>query len=139
MVPTRELALQVNSEINSLKGEKEGYFKSLAIYGGNPVGSQLSQVRNGIDILVATPGRLKDFLDRGSVSLSSVQVVCIDEADEMLKQGFQEDIEEIFKHVRKSTSNKPQTLLFSATIPDWVRNLSRNYQNENTEYIDMIK
>ena len=71
------------------------------MYGGSDIGEQIRNIREGVDILVSTPGRLLDLLNRGVLDLSYLQVTCLDEADEMLKQGFQEDIEQIFEYVRK--------------------------------------
>ena len=73
------------------------------------------------------------------ISLSKLQVTCLDEADEMLKQGFQEDIERIFDYIEKHTPRKTQNLLFSATIPSWVVDLSRKYLSSDRKYVDLIK
>lgn len=84
---------------------------------------QRSMVERGLDIIVGTPGRMIDFLERGVIKLDNLEVTCLDEADEMLRQGFKEDIEKIFTHVRAKKS-KTQNLLFSATIPDWIWDIS---------------
>lgn len=81
-------------------------------------------------VIVGTPGRLIDMLDRGVINLTKLKTVCIDEADEMLKMGFQEDIEKIFEFVKKNAKAEPQTLLFSATIPEWVMDISRKYLDD---------
>ena len=84
---------------------------------------QRSMVERGLDIIVGTPGRMIDFLERGVIKLDNLEVTCLDEADEMLRQGFKEDIEKIFTYVRAKKS-KTQNLLFSATIPDWIWDIS---------------
>jgi ATP-dependent RNA helicase DeaD len=86
------LAIQVKTEINSLKIKKEDDFDVVAVYGGADIHEQIRKIREGCDIIVATPGRLIDLLERGAIKLSHLLVTCLDEADEMLKQGFQEDI-----------------------------------------------
>ncbi len=113
-------------------------FKVLGIYGGDPISKQSNRLSRGVDIVVATPGRMIDMMDRGLVSLASIQVVCLDEADEMLKQGFQENIETIFSKIKKQQKDAIQTLLFSATFPEWVNTLSTKYQNRDTEMIDLV-
>ena len=92
----------------------------------------------GLDIVVGTPGRLIDFLDRGVIDLSDLEATCLDEADEMLKQGFKEDIERIFDHVHKK-KKKTQNLLFSATIPEWIWSISERYQTKDRPFIDLVK
>jgi superfamily II DNA/RNA helicase len=92
----------------------------------------------GADILVGTPGRLIDFMSNGRIDLSAIETICLDEADEMLKIGFKEDIEMIFKYIYKSCNRKIQCLLFSATIPDWIWDISQKYQ-EKPQFVDMLK
>ena len=108
--------------MNNIEGLRldEGEFQVLGVYGGDPIGRQADRLRKGVDIVVATPGRMIDMLERSYISLSSIQVVCLDEADEMLKQGFQESIEIIFSKIKKQRKESTQTLLFSATFPEWV-------------------
>jgi superfamily II DNA/RNA helicase len=76
---------------------------------------------------VGTPGRLIDMMNREAFNLGHLTTLCIDEADEMLKMGFQEDIERIFGFIKRASKDKPQILLFSATIPDWVMSISHKY------------
>lgn len=95
-------------------------------------------MRKGVDVVVATPGRMIDMLEREFISLSAIQVVCLDEADEMLKQGFQESIETIFSQIRKQRKEPTQNLLFSATFPEWVNQLSAKYQSKDTQMIDLV-
>jgi ATP-dependent RNA helicase DDX21 len=116
----------------------EDEFQVLGIYGGDPISRQSSRLSRGVDIVVATPGRMIDMLDRGFISLGSIQVVCLDEADEMLKQGFQESIVTIFSKIKKQRKESIQTLLFSATFPEWVNTLSAKYQSSDTEMIDLV-
>jgi ATP-dependent RNA helicase DeaD len=111
LVPTRELAVQV-AEAFERYGEKLKV-RVLAVYGGAPVQPQLRQLERGVDIVVATPGRAIDHLNRGSLSLDDVRVAVLDEADEMLDMGFAEDIEAILGQ----TPDARQTVLFSATMP----------------------
>lgn len=100
---------------------------------------QIRTIERGIDIIVATPGRLIDLLEKGVIKMNELQVLCLDEADEMLKQGFKEDLEKIYKYITDNAPKKTQNLLFSATIPDWLKDISRTYQDEDCEYINLLK
>ncbi|MBA7679855.1 DEAD-box ATP-dependent RNA helicase CshA [subsurface metagenome] len=124
LVPTRELALQYVEEI----GRITRYIKVVpfAVYGGFDMGVQKAKLQDLVHILVATPGRLIDFLYRGAVSLSEVQTFILDEADELLKEGFLEDIDFVFSCL----VHEHQTLLFSATMPQGVRRLVETYLNQ---------
>lgn len=84
------------------------------------MGQQRSAIERGADIIAATPGRLIDLLERNAIELTELQSICLDEADEMLKQGFQEDVERILKFINQRSPLKTQKLLFSATVPRWV-------------------
>ncbi len=122
ITPTRELALQID---NSVKGY--GRFtriKSLAVYGGAPIDKQMKFLRGGVDIVAATPGRLIDHLNRGTIDLSSVEVLVLDEADRMLDMGFVNDIQKIINIIPKNR----QTLLFSATMSKGVEKLTKHIQ-----------
>lgn len=121
LAPTRELALQV-AQATSEYGSGRGV-RVMAVYGGQQYGRQISQLRQGADIVVGTPGRLLDLIDKGYLDLSSVSTVILDEADEMLSMGFIEDIEEILSR----TPSERQTALFSATIPPGVHHLASKY------------
>ena len=114
LAPTRELALQV-AKAGSDYG-KSLNVSILAVYGGQPYSPQLSRLRQGVDIVVGTPGRLLDLLDKGALDLSHVSTVVIDEADEMLSMGFIEDIENILSKIPPER----QTALFSARSEDVV-------------------
>jgi ATP-dependent RNA helicase DDX21 len=122
MVPTRELARQVEAEINELA--RPHFLATAAFYGGSSYLPQEQALRTGIDILVATPGRLTDHMERGSLKLNNVKHVVLDEADEMLDMGFAKDIENILRRV---DMDKSQTLMFSATTPDWIEQIARKY------------
>ena len=124
VVPTRELGVQVAAEL-----EKIGTDLSVAaIYGGRAFEPQLAQLKEGVDILVATPGRLLDLHRQKEVDLTTVKQLVLDEADEMLDLGFLPDVEKIFS----LTQNRTQTMLFSATMPGDVMVLARKYLNQST-------
>ncbi len=118
--PTRELADQITTELRSFSGD----VRVAAVYGGVGYGPQLTALNNGVDILVACPGRLEDLIDRGSVSLGDVEQVVLDEADRMADMGFMPAV----KRILDRTSDKRQTVLFSATLDGDIAKLSRDYQ-----------
>lgn len=124
--PTRELALQVSTDIQQA-GEKLG-MRVLSVYGGRAYEPQIDALRAGIDIVVGTPGRIIDLATRGDLDLSHVRELVLDEADEMLDMGFLPDVERIVALV---PSNR-QTLLFSATMPGQIIALARRYMNQPT-------
>ncbi len=121
LVPTRELAIQVSEAMDSY-GRDMGV-RTLPVYGGQPIGRQLRVLDRGVDVVVATPGRALDHIARGSLDLSGLEVVVLDEADEMLDMGFAEDIEAILGETPASR----QTALFSATMPPRINGLVRRY------------
>ena len=121
LCPTRELAVQVTGELIRL-----GTFASVrvvAVYGGQAMSVQLDALKNGAHVVVATPGRLMDHMERGTLRLDRVQVVVLDEADQMLDIGFADDIERILRRTPKAR----QTALFSATMPGPIKYLARRY------------
>lgn len=124
LTPTRELALQVSEELISLKGDKKLFIE--AIYGGASMETQLKNLRKGVDIVVGTPGRVIDHLERGSLKIENISYFVLDEADEMLNMGFIEDIELILS----KTPTDKRMLLFSATMPDRIQQLARNFMRE---------
>ena len=124
LVPTRELAMQVSEALHRY-GERSGT-RVLPIYGGQSIGVQLRQLKRGIDVVIATPGRAVDHLKRGSLRLDSVQVVVLDEADEMLDMGFAEDLETILS----ATPASRQTALFSATISPAIARIAKRHLRE---------
>ncbi|PIE82185.1 MAG: RNA helicase [Chloroflexi bacterium] len=121
LTPTRELAMQVSKAMYAYGANTEA--RVLAVYGGTPYGRQISRLKKGVDIVVGTPGRLLDHIKRGTLDLSQVRMVVLDEADEMLSMGFIEDVEAILDE----TSHEQQTALFSATMPDPIRKLADKY------------
>ena len=124
LVPTRELALQVTEELISFNHEKR--VSVTAIYGGASIGEQLRRLSRGVDIVVGTPGRVLDHIGRGSLDLSSISYMVLDEADEMLNMGFIEDIEAIMA----AMNEERRVLLFSATMPERIVRLSQSYMRE---------
>ncbi len=128
LCPTRELCLQISKDI-------EKFAKNLpdvhvvAVYGGANIGDQLRQIRRGVQIVVATPGRMLDIIGRKAIDFSNVRYVVLDEADEMLNMGFQEDINNILS----TTPEEKKTWLFSATMPAEVRRIAKNYMTDPVE------
>ncbi len=122
LVPTRELAEQIRSDLAPMAIAVDRRIS--AVYGGVGYGPQLKALRHGVDVLVATPGRLEDLVDRGDVELASVDIVVIDEADRMADMGFLPAV----RRIVDMTSARRQTLLFSATLDDDVAVLGRQYQ-----------
>lgn len=122
LCPTRELSLQVSGQVNLL-GKYLGV-ESLPIYGGAGYSEQLSGLRRGLPVVVGTPGRIIDHIERGTLKLDQVKVVILDEADEMISMGFREDMETILETVNKETSN---TWLFSATMSPAVRRVADDF------------
>jgi superfamily II DNA/RNA helicase len=123
VAPTRELAEQIDEAIRDLgKGTP---LRSMTIYGGSSAYNQVKKLHRGVDIIVACPGRLLDHINQGKVDLSSVEMLVLDEADRMLDMGFIPDIRRILRHVPA----KRQTLLFSATMPDDIRKLTKQIMN----------
>lgn len=129
--PTRELAIQITEEANKFNINDIGI---LAAYGGKDVGSQLKKLNKGINLIIATPGRLLDHLERKSISLSKLNTIVIDEVDQMLLMGFKNEIEKIMSYAPK----KLQTLCFSATIDSKVKKLAYRYMN-NPAIIDITE
>ncbi|MFL7869210.1 MAG: DEAD/DEAH box helicase [Anaerolineales bacterium] len=124
LAPTRELALQVADAFYEYGKHHDA--RVLAVYGGAPYGRQISRLNKGVDIVVATPGRLLDLLERNAINLRMVKTVVLDEADEMLKMGFIEDVETILAQ----TPETRQTALFSATVPAPIRRLADKYMRD---------
>lgn len=122
--PTRELCLQIAKDLMNY-GKYVNGLKVLAVYGGTDIRAQISSLKRGVNILVATPGRLLDLINRGVCDLSHVNTVVLDEADEMLNMGFKEDLNSILSE----TPDEKQTLLFSATMPKEVERIASNYMN----------
>ncbi|RHZ83009.1 hypothetical protein Glove_100g23 [Diversispora epigaea] len=141
MTPTRDLAKQISTEFESIAPS----LKTLCIYGGVAYDLQNQGLREGIDILVGTPGRVLDHIDRGNLKLSEVKFVVLDEADQMLDIGFSEAMETVLQNVKQHKEEQQQdkgvdyqTLLFSATVPDWVRKTVKKYLKADYVNVDLI-
>ena len=126
--PTRELCLQITNDLETFKKHSKGIFTE-AVYGGTSITMQIRNLRKGVQIVIATPGRLIDLIERKAIDLQKVKYVVLDEADEMLNMGFREDID----FVLKNTINRESTWLFSATMPPEVRAISKNYMENPKE------
>jgi ATP-dependent RNA helicase DeaD len=124
LCPTRELAIQVAAECTRLLRHKKGIV-ALPVYGGQPIEHQLFMLQRGVQIVIGTPGRVLDHLERGSLSLDAVQIAVLDEADEMLDMGFRDDIKKILDVL----SHSRQMAFFSATLPDDIRDMIKMYMN----------
>ena len=128
LAPTRELALQVCEAFESYAGHLRGVHV-LPVYGGQGYGQQLSALRRGVHVVVGTPGRIMDHLDKGTLDLTELRFLVLDEADEMLKMGFAEDVETILAE----TPDDKQVALFSATMPPQIRRLAGTYLKDPDE------
>jgi ATP-dependent RNA helicase DeaD len=128
LAPTRELALQVCEAFEKYASHMKGVHV-LPVYGGQGYGVQLSALRRGVHIVVGTPGRIMDHLEKGTLDLTELKYLVLDEADEMLKMGFAEDVETILA----DTPTDKQVALFSATMPAQIRRISKQYLNEPEE------
>ena len=128
LAPTRELALQVSEAFERYAAHLPG-LHVLPVYGGQAYGVQLSALRRGVHVVVGTPGRVIDHLDKGTLDLSELRFLVLDEADEMLNMGFAEDVETILQ----GTPEDKQVALFSATMPAQIRRISKQYLNDPTE------
>ena len=124
LTPTRELAIQVAEAFEQYAKGTRGV-EVLALYGGQSYSIQLSALRRGAQIIVATPGRLIDHINRGTIKFDALQALVLDEADEMLRMGFIDDVESIME----KTPREKQTCLFSATMPKQIQNISSKYMN----------
>lgn len=128
LAPTRELAIQVSEELRKIGKVKR--VKTLSIYGGQSIGRQIKALKQGVHVVVGTPGRLLDHLRRGTLITDHVQTIVLDEADEMLDMGFIDDIEAVLRFIPKER----QLLLFSATMPAAIRELAKRYMR-NPKFI----
>ena len=126
--PTRELCIQIVNEVELFKKFMPG-MHVVAVYGGASIGMQIRDIRRGVQIVVATPGRLIDLIERKAINLEQIRYVVLDEADEMLNMGFQDDIEFILQN----TPQREATWLFSATMPAEIRRVSKKYMNSPKE------
>lgn len=130
LCPTRELCLQIADDLNDYGKKMDGLFV-LPVYGGSSIRNQIQNLKKGVQIIVATPGRLIDLMERGIIDLSSVKNVVMDEADEMLNMGFSEDIDLILA----SVPEERHILLFSATMPSEIEKISKQYMHDPKEIV----
>ena len=128
--PTRELCLQIGGDLADFSKYTPG-LSVLPVYGGSSIESQIRTLRKGVQIIVATPGRLLDLIKRGEVNLSGVHTVILDEADEMLNMGFLDDINAILDNV----PDNRKMLMFSATMPDEIAKIAKNYMHNPQEFV----
>lgn len=129
LAPTRELAIQVAEEINSFANGRK--LKIVPVYGGQSIELQIRQLKKGVDIVVGTPGRVQDLIDRKILKLDKLEYFILDEADEMLNMGFVEDIEKILE----STNKDKRMLFFSATMPKEILKIAENHMRKDYEII----
>ncbi|KAL2995669.1 hypothetical protein AAZX31_10G229200 [Glycine max] len=134
LLPTRELACQVHADFEVYGGAMG--LSSCCLYGGAPYQGQELKLRRGVDIVIGTPGRVKDHIEKGNIDLSQLKFRVLDEADEMLRMGFVEDVEMILGKVENV--NKVQTLLFSATLPDWVKQIALKFLKPDKKTADLV-
>ena len=128
LCPTRELCLQITNDLNNYSKNMPNVHV-VAVYGGASISDQLRQIKRGVQIVVATPGRMLDIINRKAIDFSQVKYVVLDEADEMLNMGFQEDIDSILS----TTPDEKKTWLFSATMPTEVRRIAKKYMTDPFE------
>ncbi len=128
LAPTRELCLQIAGDLQDY-AKYIRHMSILPVYGGSSIGSQIGALKRGVHVVVATPGRLIDLINRGAVSLDNINTLVLDEADEMLSMGFQEDIETILAGI----PDNHRTMLFSATMPKQIAGIAQNYMNNPVE------
>ena len=144
VVPTRELAIQVRREMERFRNQSRE-FRIQAMYGGTDIRSQIEALRYGVEVVIGTPGRLMDHIRRGTLSFKNLKTLILDETDQMLNIGFQEDIEFIIRSIEKEFEeikrkrSKLQMILFSATVPRWVDKVARKYMKEDLVYVDLVK
>ena len=124
LTPTRELCLQVCKQIQSFSSDN--FPRMASVYGGQSMGEQIRNLKKGVEIVVGTPGRVKDHIERGTLKLESISYFILDEADEMLDMGFIEDIEEIFGHANPDS----RILLFSATMPPQILKIASQFMGD---------
>lgn len=128
LCPTRELCLQITSDIQKYSKYCDN-LRTVAVYGGASIGAQIKELRRGVQIVVATPGRMIDIIERGEVNFEAIKVIVLDEADEMLNMGFKESINEILSN----TPTEKNTWLFTATMPNEIRQISKKYMKNPIE------
>ncbi len=130
IAPTRELCLQIAGDLADFSKYQEG-LRILPVYGGSSIDSQIRSLRKGVQVIVATPGRLIDLIKRGEVKLNDVHTVILDEADEMLNMGFIDDINQILEHVPEDR----KMLMFSATMPKEIAGIAKRFMHDPIEFV----
>ncbi|CAL8464893.1 g4428 [Coccomyxa elongata] len=133
LAPTRELAKQVHADFENIG--RAANLSTVCLYGGAPMSPQEQILRRGCDVVVGTPGRVKDHLERGNLKLQDLMFRVLDECDEMLNMGFVEDVEKI---LNAGGDIKVQTLLFSATLPSWVKDITRRFLQPSHKLVDLV-
>ncbi|KAI9296561.1 DEAD-domain-containing protein, partial [Neoconidiobolus thromboides FSU 785] len=141
LAPTRELASQVEKEITKLVANS---YSTLCIYGGSPYRPQENKLREGVDIVVGTPGRVQDLINKGHLKLTEIETLILDEADHMLDIGFSKELDDIINCVRTQrietigNAQPFQFLLFSATLPEWIKKTIRKYLSKDYITVDHV-
>ena len=130
IAPTRELCLQIAGDLADFSKYQDG-LRILPVYGGSSIDSQIRSLRKGVQVVVATPGRLIDLIKRGEVKLGDVHTVILDEADEMLNMGFIDDINQILEHVPEDR----KMLMFSATMPKEIAGIAKRFMHDPVEFV----
>ncbi|KAK8801904.1 hypothetical protein WA158_006299 [Blastocystis sp. Blastoise] len=141
--PTRELASQIEEQVEMIAP----HLRSVCLFGGTSYDPQERALLRGVEIVVGTPGRVIDHIERNNLRLNSLQFLVLDEADRMLDMGFQEDVEKVIKACngtgetenKRIVPEKIQVLLFSATIPSWIRGITDRYMREDREIVDLVE
>ncbi len=133
--PTRELVQQIKKQLFKFTKYVDAKIFAEGVYGGEKIDKQISALRRTTHIIVATPGRLIDLIDRGEVDLSHIKTIVLDEADEMLSMGFKQDLDQILKY----TSGKRNTWLFSATMPEEIKRIIKKYMAPNAAQVEVNK
>ncbi|MFG6687063.1 DEAD/DEAH box helicase [Mariniflexile sp. HNIBRBA6329] len=135
LAPTRELVQQIKKQLFKFTKYSEDKIFAEGVYGGEKIEKQISALRRTTHIIIATPGRLLDLIERGDVNIKNVKTLVLDEADEMLSMGFKEDLNKILKY----NTSKRHTWLFSATMPDEIQNIIKTYMSPNAIKVEINK
>ncbi|CDW74353.1 nucleolar rna helicase 2-like [Stylonychia lemnae] len=138
LAPTRELAVQVQNEFARLK-DRDDEYSTVTVYGGVSIEPQISALKRGVEFFVGTTGRVLDHIERGNIDFSSIKTVILDEADQMLKLGFKEDVEKILLIIKQNITRTLQICMFSATIPQWVKEIAIEHMREQFLFMDLAK
>jgi ATP-dependent RNA helicase DeaD len=135
LAPTRELVQQIKKQLFKFTKYSEEKIFAEGVYGGEKIDKQISALRRTTHIIIATPGRLLDLIERGDVNINNVKTLVLDEADEMLSMGFKEDLNKILKH----NTGKRHTWLFSATMPEEIQRIIKTYMSPNAVTVEVNK